>query len=194
MKMSSLRKTVFGLSFLLISGHMLACADEFLEDLKLDYGFANWVGNTEINYSCLVTNWVPAFAAFGVTNLISNLEGTRENGEKDSVYLFHPTNALNTIIKVQVNERQSVADAHQAMMEDFNTCSAIQPFPLGNADLVKIGDRHYTGYPVNSYRCVFFVRNNVFIYVSAGLTNYSVQAIATELDNELKIISIGSQE
>jgi hypothetical protein len=173
-------------------GQVLSFADDFVDDLKGRYGFTNWVGNTETNYSCLVTNWVPTFATFGVTNLISTQEGTWANGSKDSAYFFHPTNKPDATVDLRVQERPGVTDAHNAMMELFGNCSAIQPFPLGTTNTVKVGDRCYLGYPTNAYNRIFFVRNNVFLSVSANQTNCSVQAIAEYLDNQLKAISVGN--
>ena len=46
------------------------------------------------------------------------------------------------------------------------------------------------GYTKRTYSGIFFVRNNVFIIVSAGSTNYSVRTIAVDLDNQLKAISL----
>jgi len=173
-------------------GRMSSRADDFVDDIKGRYGFTNWVGNTETNYSRLVTNWVPTFATFGVTNLISTQEGAWANGIKDSAYFFHPTNNFEATVDLRVQERQGVTDAHNAMMETFGNCSAIQPFPLGMTNTVKVGDRCYLGYPTNAYSHLFFVRNNVFLSVSADQTNCSVRAIAGNLDNELKSLSAGN--
>lgn len=173
-------------------GQVLSFADDFVDDLKGRYGFTNWVGNTETNYSCLVTNWAPTFATFGVTNLISTQEGTWANGSKDSAYFFHPTNKPDATVDLRVQERPGVTDAHNAMMELFGNCSAIQPFPLGTTNTVQVGDRCYLGYPTNAYNRIFFVRNNVFLSVSANQTNCSVQATAEYLDNQLKAISVGN--
>ena len=171
-------------------GQVPALADEFVDDLKRCYGFTNWVGNTETNYSCLVTNWVPNFTMFGVSNLISALEGPWANGSKNSDYFFHPTNKPDAIVHLRVQETPSVTDAHNVMMNVFGTCSAIQPFHVGTTNALKVGDRCYLGYPPNTYSGIFFVRNNVFIIVSAGSTNYSVRTIAVDLDNQLKAISL----
>lgn len=173
-------------------GQVPSFADEFVDDLKKCYGFTNWVGSTETKYSCLVTNWVPNFTTLGVSNLISAQEGTWYNGSKNSAYFFHPTNMPDATVDLRVQERPSVTEAHNAMMDVFSNCSAIQPFPIGATNTVKVGDRCYFGYPPNTYSSIFCVRNNVFLTISADLTNCSVRAIAVDLDNQLKAISLSS--
>lgn len=169
---------------------MPAIAVDFFDDLKIRYGFADWSGNTETNYSRLVTDWVPTFTMFGVTNLISNQEGAIVNGIKNSAYFFHPTNAPSAIIDLRISEQQSVIGAHNMMMETFSNCSAIQPFSLGTTNTVKVGDRCYLGYPTNSYSQIYFVRNNVFVSISTAQSNCPVQIIADDLDNDLKTKSM----
>lgn len=166
-------------------------ADDFVDDLKCRYGFTNWVGNTEINYSCLITNWTPTFASFGVTGLIATHKGLWANGSKNSTYFFHSVDTQNAIIDLRVQECRSVVEAHAAMMEVFGNCSAIQPFPVGTTNTVKVGDRCYIGYPTNACSRIFFVRNNVFLSIAADQTNFPVQTIAENLDNQLKVISSG---
>lgn len=180
---------VLALAFLINLGHVTAFADEFVDDLKGRYGFTNWVGTTETNYFCLVSNWVPTFATFGVTDLISTQEGTWANGSKDSAYFFHPTNKPDATVDLRVRERPTVTDAHSTMIEVFGNCSALQPFPLGT---VKVGDRCYLAYPTNAYNSIFFVRNNVFLSVSANQTNCSIRTIVEDLDSQLKAISAGN--
>jgi hypothetical protein len=121
--------------------------------------------------------------------LISTQEGIWANGSKDSAYFFHPPNNPDATVDLRVQERPGVTDAHNAMMEVFGNCSAIQPFPLGT---VKVGDRCYLGYPTNAYNGIFFVRNNVFLSVSADQTNCSIETIVGDLDNQLKAISVGN--
>lgn len=188
----SIKRTMCVLGVSAAFGCMPLLADDFLDDLKGRYGFTSWVGGTETNYVSLITNWVPAFVRFGVTNLISDQGGVWASGVKDSAYFFHPTNSPNAIVDLRVQVRQGITDAHHAMMEAFGNCSASQPFPLGTANTIKVGDRCYLGYPTNVYNHVFFVRNNVFISVSSDQTNCSVEVIAVCLDNELKTISTGN--
>ena len=180
---------VLAVAMVLSFGQVPTFADEFSDHLNISYDFTNWVGKTEINYSCLVTNWVPQFSAFATTNLIAKEEGIWINRLKDSDYFFHPTGGSDATVSIRIKERPSVADAHMAMMETFGNCSAIQPSPLGTTKTLKIGDRCYLGYPEKAFSHIFFVRNNVFISISSNRTNCPVNTIAADLDDQLLSLS-----
>jgi len=163
-----------------------------LAHIKTQYNFTNWVGTTKTNYTFLATNWVPNFSSIGITNFILRDEGVWTNNRKESVYLFHPTSNLNVIIDCRIYEREGVTNAQDAMMEDFATCAAIQPFPSGASNGVNVGDRCYLGYPTNVNADIVFSRNNVFVTVLVDATNYSIKSIAEEMDNQIKNISTGN--
>ncbi len=188
----TLKAVVMVINIHIFFGLQFSAADDRLEYLKGLYGFTNWAGNTETNYSFYVTNWVPLFSSFGVTNLDSNNEGAWANGLKDSSYLFRPTNAPDAMVDLRVYERESVVSAHNAMMGQFIYCAAVQPFTLGVTNTAKVGDRCYIGYPINACRHIWFVRNNVFISISSDQPDFSVKSIAEDLDSQLKVISAGN--
>jgi hypothetical protein len=160
----------------------MAQPTNYLDMLKGLYAFESWAGHTKAHYQHPVTNWVPDFASIGVTNFVVRDEGVWTNFQKYSDYLFHPPDAPATYVKLGIVERQDVTNAHLAMLENFQFAAAPQPFPLGLALGIDIGDRCYLGWGVVG-GSVDFVRNNVFVSLSA--TDYSVIKFGEQLDSEL---------
>jgi hypothetical protein len=109
-------------------------------------------------------------------------EGVWTNGQKSSDCIFHPADAPSVSVALRVLERQSVTNAHMAMFLFFSNSQAPQPFPLGPPLGVDVGDRCYLSWgPVSD--SVAFVRNNVFVFLSAA--DYSVIDFAEKLDSQL---------
>ena len=188
-----MKQVVLAVGIFAYLGQNSAKAIDFVDGRKAQYGFTNWVGITETNYSCLVTNWAPNVAAFGTTNEVDTYDITLTNGVRNADYCFVTSDRTGVVVHIQIYERQGVSNAHNAMMEYFGSCQIGTPFPLGTTNTVRVGDRCYTSYLDNSNVCdhVFFVRNNMFLAVRADDENYSVKDIAVTLDNELKAISTG---
>jgi|GEM_PF-3895181 hypothetical protein len=156
------------------------------ESFKLLYSFDAWAGQTKTRYERLVTNWIPEFDSMGVTNFLLRDEAAWTNFQKDTHYIFHPSDAPAVDVQLKISERQDVTNAHLAMLERFFVAAAPQPFPLGSSLGVDVGDRCYLGWgPVGD--SVSFLRNNVFVSLSAS--GYSVLSLAQKLDSELVIRS-----
>lgn len=166
----------------------LAQDAEILADVKVDYGFAAWVGTTVTNYSSLVTNWIPNFSEIGVTNHVWSRVGTYTNSTKDSQYDFAPTNDSSVIVSLQIMERDCVSNAHEALVSNLSRCSLATIFP----DNSLVGDKCLV-YRTNSPACLWFSRNNVCIALSANNTNYSVFGVAATFDHQLLNISTNQE-
>lgn len=149
--------------------------------IKCLYAFDTWAGQTKVHYEKTVTNWVPDLASLGATNVLRRDEGVWTNFQKFSEYNFESGTVPGTV-RLIILEHQDVTNAQSAMLDFFSTCAAPQPFPLGFALGVDMGDRCYLGWgPAENW--ISFVRNNVFVSVS--LEDQSVLALAKKLDCEL---------
>ncbi len=145
------------------------------------YQFDSWVGQTKVHYERTVTNWVPDFAALSATNFLLRNEGVWTNSQKYCYYVLEAADALGKDVILRIWESQDVTNAHLAMLDFFSTAQAPQPFPLGSALGVDIGDRCYLGWGVVGDNFAF-VRNNVFVWVFG---EGSVLELARKLDCEL---------
>ena len=152
----------------------------YLDMLNSLYAFDTWAGKTKTDYGCRITNWVPDFASMGLTNFVLRDEGVWTNSQKHSRYIFHPADAPEGWLHLDIFEATDVTNVHLAMVSYFTTFAAPQPLPLGSSLGVDIGDRCYLNWGVLSSVC--FVRNNVFVFITGG---YSVLSFAERLDSQL---------
>ncbi len=167
------------LKFYDLEGHEFVFAS--MKPFRGLYGFDTWAGQTKVRYERPVTNWVPDFAGLGVTDFLRTAEGVWTNAHKSSDYIFQSADARGVNVRLTIWERRDVTEAHLAMLNHFANSAAPQPFPLGSAFGVDIGDRCYLGWGVVG-DSVFFVRNNVFVFLTGGC---SVLELAGKLDSDL---------
>lgn len=160
--------------------HCLAQEANYLEMLQGIYMFDSWAGQTEVRYAGPVTNWVPDFGSLEVITFLRREEGLWTNSQKYSRYSFLTSDQTEVRIDCVIDEREDTTNAHLAMLQFFSFSQAWQPFPLGSSLGVDIGDRCYLGW--GAVDSVFFVRNNVFVFISGG---YSAMPFAERLDSEL---------
>jgi len=181
---------VLTIGILVRLGQIPALADDWLDGTKEAYGFTNWVGQTQTNYTCLVTNWVPNLEACGVTNVAPATTVVTDEGIRDTTYFFSPTNTTNVVIELKVIHALGVTNAHCAMMEKFSLYQAPGVFPLGTTNTIIVGDRCYAS-ATNPCPGVDFVRNNVYVSIDSYEGTCDVRNVAVALDNQLKAISTG---
>ena len=162
--------------------------DPYIDKLKGIYQYATWVDSTKTNYLQQIQNWNPDISLYGATNIEIQELGKVYGNSRVSFYVFQTTNTPYDVY-LKITEEPSIHDAHEALMEFFSTCSAIQPFPTGASIGVNLGDHCYTGYPIGATNSVTFVRNNVLIDISSGEPPASVFEIAKKIDQQLLTIS-----
>ena len=169
----------------LVSGVILAinvtcyADDVYLKEL---YQYEQWVGTIKTNYLRIIK--IP-------TIIFNDLNVSEDLTIRSGSYMFQPTNTPFNV-HLRVYETPSVLDAHEALIDFFSTCSAIQPFPSGASIGIDLGDHCYTGYPIGETNSVSFVRNNVFVNVSSRKLQSSVYEIAKQIDQHLLSISTSS--
>ena len=161
--------------------------DPHLDEIKDLYQFDNWAGSTKTNYLHIVQNWTSDISIYGATNFFNKPYKTSNHLTIGTgIFMFQPTNMLGRV-DLRIFEAPSVLDAHKMLMEFFYTCSAIQPFQTGESIGVKLGDHCYAGYPIGFTNSVFFVRNNMFVTITSGV---SVYEIAKKIDEQLLTFSL----
>ena len=170
--------------------NLISFSNDFLEDdLKELYQFQNWAGSTKTNYVHVIQNWTTDISTYGATNFFINPKFSNGLIIGPGDCFFQPTNMLDSV-RLRIVESPSVLDAHIMMMQFFDNCSAKQPFQTGESIGVKLGDHCYAGYPIGTTNSLFFVRNNMFIFISSGEPPESVYDIANKIDQQLLKLSL----
>ena len=151
------------------------------------YQFENWAGTVQTNYLRSVQNWKPDILTYGATNLVAEPYISANQNMRFSIYSFQPTNT-STSVELRITETSSILEAQEMLMDYFDNCAAIQPFPTGASIGVTLGDHCYTGYPVGSTNTITFVRNNVMIKVFSGESKSTFE-VASKIDQQLLLAS-----
>lgn len=180
-------------------GHPRWCASQedevFFNMRKRQYAFSNWVGQTEMSYSRVITNWVPDWGRLGAANLLIHKTNVLEEGISaiDCKFAYHPTNAPTATVSMDIWLRPSIHDAHNELMRQLALSSSRVLFRLGATNGIHIGDRCYLSpmTSTNAYRnpSVILVRNNVVVELDTWEDTYAVTGIASEVDCQLKALS-----
>jgi len=169
----------------LIALFVHAYSNSHVDAVKELYGYEQWVGITKTNYLHTITSFIPDFTGSGYsTNYPPSISEVEEVGLYYS-YSLKENILFNEDINAKIHIRNNVVLIHDLLMEMFAYSSAWQPFPRGETISISLGDRCYLGYPTNSPASITFVRNNVYICVSANDSTNSVLPIATWLDNKI---------
>ena len=181
-KKSNIR--MFYLALLLSISFMpfMVKAEELADFIKLTYNFNDWAGNTKTNYQKTVSDFQPNFGDIGLTSIRFSDNDIVQDGV-DRRYIVSASTQTDEVVDVRISTRNSIIAAQNSMMDFFSLCSAIQPFPSGDALSVSVGDRCYLGYPTNTVSSIAFVRNTVFVNVDIRGTTNSVLPVAVWLDS-----------
>ena len=147
------------------------------------YQFENWAGTVQTNYLRSVQNWKPDISTYGATNFLNNPYVSSDQNLRFGIYSFQLTNAINSV-ELQITETPSVLETHEMLMNFFDNCAAIQPFPTGASIGVNLGDYCYTGYPIGSTNSIIFVRNNIMINISSEDAKSTFE-VASKIDQQL---------
>lgn len=156
------------------------------------YRFAEWAGKTATNYTHTVTNWVADFGTTDVVNVRQRGNVSVETNETGVLarrrYEFSPKASTNQNWTCNIEEYPSVAEAQRMMLIRFlsNNSPTYRPRP-GVQEGIRVGDVCFVRSAfADRGRVLYFCRNNVFVEVSVGGTNYSpCVTIANHLDAQI---------
>lgn len=164
-----------------------------LSQAKQDYSFSQWGGSTATNYTSPVTNWAPDFGSLPVENVHTGTVSTwtndaQEVGRSRSFVLSPDLSGSEWGLYVQ--EFPSVTAAHEMMLVRFS-CRSFGAPEAGSAQTVEAGDQCYVFEKGDSHRTVYFCRNNVFVEVAAGATNYATcTGLVDAIDQQIMDASV----
>lgn len=181
-KKGNIRKPHLALAFSAIIVPFAIMAEDLADFIKEAYKFNRWAGTTKTNYQKAVSDFQPKLSEIGLSSVRFKDSEIVPNG-MNRRYIVSPPAQTNEVVDIRISCRNSIAAAQNSMMDFFSMCSAIQPFPSGDALSISVGDRCYLGYPTNTVTSIAFVRNTVFVDVTSRGTTNSVLPIATWLDN-----------
>jgi|GEM_PF-2907672 len=188
---------VFQLSLISKSGrtntHEQAIAER--DAIYQSFHFQDWAEKTDFSYKSTVTNWTPDFTSLIATNVGFADYGKWVNGRRDSDYFVFPDNARTDMMVLRVSERESVWEAHKALMSKLYLQSLMYDFHLGDTNTIEVGDRCYLSAYTNNPFSILFVRNNVFVCLekSSNKTNSICRDVACAVDKAL-IVASGIKE